>query len=911
MDFALSYKPRYWQILNLFLWTVWLTSWQAILVSQGADSSDLKNAQAFGPLSSSDSPDEDLIQALIQGGFTEMAIDVCQARKHLALNSQASSDSIARWNMLLIQSLAAHAVSNEKVFDRPALIDEALQQANSIAAENEDFSRHLWIRYKLQRSRYFVLQRTLAAYLAVPTREGLREWSLQTIRACLDQLDVLQLQTRNSPLRSGTAGSKDSITPAQWTSLENDIILLRTDLLLLQGSFYPWKSQERIGAATEILDLLDKAASQINRTWAGYPRLELARCNALFMVGRTQESMDELQKLWSRLADASAAKSVAIGRWQLGIGALAAQVNRELGNLRESDRWIEQVGGPFQSPELALEHFANRLVISSDGFKGPNGTKAEIAVQEAQLQLAFQLKAEIGKRFGSYWQQRADALLVSNKSIIEPTSETAGNPKHPSVTTSSPNLRVELLKTEARQLLTGGQWQKAIEKLNQAEVSAGNSGNETEALEIAMKSAAILLNQGQSDVARSEFFRSAIAYQRSAKAPDAAMMSVWKMESDMPADASSMSEADRLAAWQQRVAIYRGRLAEILATWPESIQANKAVQKLEHSFLLDDKPVSLLELWSNRLKQLPESVVMSKVGQSSWSTYDRAFACYGLIAVATRSAWPDRSRYSDQERVEVREALAILRERILERTPSNAKPLALAWLDSIDSCMEWPSTPTIGIPKPVGLQDLPPSLGYLEWGEPSGTSSQSETWDSGLPIAFSWIRAEVNFQTRIRKPDEPQALSNLVMEVDRLQKLQSQNGQAIGQAIGIRQAEQLVRSMESYSIAIDLWSGEERSKKATEELLKVRKSNPKDAWWFYRSARMLQSSPSQREQAIQLYRSLANGLTAGSEPWFEMRARTAETMRQMGDMKSAQELANLVLATYPSLTEEWKRRFAP
>jgi hypothetical protein len=145
------------------------------------------------------------------------------------------------------------------------------------------------------------------------------------------------------------------------------------------------------------------------------------------------------------------------------------------------------------------------------------------------------------------------------------------------------------------------------------------------------------------------------------------------------------------------------------------------------------------------------------------------------------------------------------------------------------------------------------------------------------------------------------------MEVDRLPKLQSQNGQAIG----IRQAEQLARSMESYSIAIDLWSGEERSKKATEELLKVRKSNPKDAWWFYRSARMLQSSPSQREQAIQLYRSLANGLTAGSEPWFEMRARTAETMRQMGDMKSAQELANLVLATYPSLTEEWKRRFAP
>lgn len=904
MDFALSYKPRNWQILNLFLWTVWSTSWQAILISQGADPSDSKNGQAFGPVSSPESPDEDLIQSLIQDGFTEMAIDICQARKHLAMNSQVSSDSIARWNMLLIQSLAAHAVSNEKVFDRPALIDEALQLANSIAAENEDSSRHLWIRYKFQRSRYFVLQRTLAAYLAVPSREGLREWSLQTIRVCLDQLDALQLQTKNSPLRNGLAGSKDAITPSQWTSLENDIILLRTDLLLLQGSFYPLKSSERIGAAAEMLDLLDKAASQINRSWAGYPRLELARCNALFMLGRSQESMDELQELWNRLSDASSAKSVTVGRWQLGIGALAAQVQRELGNLRESDRWIEQVGGPFQSPELALEHFANRLVISASG---PNGTKAEIAAQEAQLQLAFQVKAEIGRRFGSYWQQRADALLVSSKSIIEPTSATSGNPTQPSATTASPNLRVELLKTEARQLLTGGQWKKAIEKLNQAEMSAGNSGNETEALEIAMKSAAILLNQGQSDVARSEFFRSAIAYQRSAKAPDAAMMSVWKMESDMPADASSISEADLLAARQQRVAIYRGRLAEILATWPESIQANKAVQKLEQSFLLEDKPVSLLELWSNRLKQLPESVVMSKVGQASWSTYDRALACYGLIAVATRSAWPDRSRYSDQERVEFREALAILRERILEKTPSNAKPLALAWLDSIDSCMEWPRTPTTEIPNPVGLQDLPLVLGYLEWGEPSGTSSQSETWESGLLIAICWIRAEVNFQSQIRKPEDPQALSNLVKEVDRLQRLQSQSSQSIG----IRQAEQLVRSMESYSIAIDLWSGDARSKKGTEELLKVRKSNPKDAWWFYRSARMLQSTPSQREQAIQLYRSLANGLTAGSEPWLEMRARTAQTMRQMGDMKSAQELANLVLATYPSLTDEWKRRFAP
>ena len=110
------------------------------------------------------------------------------------------------------------------------------------------------------------------------------------------------------------------------------------------------------------------------------------------------------------------------------------------------------------------------------------------------------------------------------------------------------------------------------------------------------------------------------------------------------------------------------------------------------------------------------------------------------------------------------------------------------------------------------------------------------------------------FQTQIRKPEESQALAQLAKEVDRLQKLQSQNNQAIGRAIGVRQTDQLKRTLESYSIAIDFWSGEEGRKKATEALLELRRSNPKNAWWFYRSARMLQSSPSQREQAIQLDR---------------------------------------------------------
>lgn len=908
MDFAITYKPKDWQFPHLFLLSLCLTSWHSNAILLGFDRTDPPNFQAFGPAAIADSPDIIFIETLIQQGFADLATEICQTRRRLAKDSQGSSDAIARWSMLLIHSIAAQAVSNESFFDKPTLIDAVLSKASSVAIESPDAPRHIWVKYKLQWSRHFVLQRTLAACLAVPSREALREWSLQSVRSCLDELDRLQVQAKNSPIRGGGSGSKDIPTPSQWTSLENDIILLEADLLLLRGGFYPMESQERIGAAAELIDLLDRAAAQINSDWPGYPRLELTRCNALFMLGRLQESMNELQKLWTRLADTPKSKGAAVERWQLGVGALAAQVNREMGNVRESDRWIELVGGPFRSPEVALEHFANRLVIPSNA---PNSSTPEVELQNAQLQLAFEVKAEIGKRFGAYWQQRADAILVSNKVASDSSDSSTSMQPGANTTSTSGNLRVELLKTEAKQLLAGDQWQKAIDKLNQAEMSAANSGNETEALDIAMKSAAILMNKGQDEVARSEFFRSAIAYQRSVKAPDAAMMSVWKMDSVKADDSVPSSGEELLAIQQERKAIYRGRLAEILATWPESSHADRATQKLEQSFLAEDQLVPILELWTNRLVRLPEAAVTSTGGESSWTAYDLALTRYALIAIASRSAWPDRTLYRDQELIQLREALKQLRMRIVEKSPANAKPIAEAWLQSIDEWLEWPRSDSSLIPKTSPIQDLPISLRYLESEEAIDLRTKLAPHALASFMALGWIRAEVQYQQQIRQPNDANGIGLLKNEMDRLRELLSKEPQAVEFLIGARQSDQLKKSLESYSAAIEFWSGEENQMKALESLSTLRKRNPKNPWWAYRSARILQSDPSQRGAAIQLYRTLASGFAAGSDEWLEMRARTAQTMRQMGDLKSAQELADLVLATYPTMTDEWKRRFAP
>jgi hypothetical protein len=99
------------------------------------------------------------------------------------------------------------------------------------------------------------------------------------------------------------------------------------------------------------------------------------------------------------------------------------------------------------------------------------------------------------------------------------------------------------------------------------------------------------------------------------------------------------------------------------------------------------------------------------------------------------------------------------------------------------------------------------------------------------------------------------------------------------------------------------WSG------ILKQLEQERDANKKSAWWLYRSARVLQSIEAQRQEAIPWYRLLASGFPAGSEAWLEARARTAQTLRWSGDSKGADQLRDLVFATYPAAEPKWRTRF--
>jgi len=84
---------------------------------------------------------------------------------------------------------------------------------------------------------------------------------------------------------------------------------------------------------------------------------------------------------------------------------------------------------------------------------------------------------------------------------------------------------------------------------------------------------------------------------------------------------------------------------------------------------------------------------------------------------------------------------------------------------------------------------------------------------------------------------------------------------------------------------------------------------PRSLWWVYRSARAMQQTSQLREVSLGWYRQMASGVVAGTEPWLEARARSVEVLRAIGQESKAVELGQLVLASYPNLSEEWKKRF--
>ena len=145
---------------------------------------------------------------------------------------------------------------------------------------------------------------------------------------------------------------------------------------------------------------------------------------------------------------------------------------------------------------------------------------------------------------------------------------------------------------------------------------------------------------------------------------------------------------------------------------------------------------------------------------------------------------------------------------------------------------------------------------------------------------------------------------------------QDTSGRSLGPILG-----RLDRAIELYSLSTMLYPSDEAKNSASgseqqsgeqqsrERLDAAVAAHPKSLWWLYRIARTEQSSKSLWNDALGKYRQMAAGVPDGSEPWLEARARTVCLLRSQGETQKADQLKDLVFATYPKSDAEWKKRF--
>ncbi len=862
-----------------------------VCLGQGLEQTRPPDSVAIGQSLIFDHPDVHFIESLIKTGLYDIAIETCRDRHRIAVGLQ--SEATAQWSLLEMQSVAAKTAANPSIIDDPASAANLLEANQIILDRNAESNRFYWLKQHQQWCRWHVLRRMQAAFIAVPARKAIREWSLATIRDCLEELETLQLLVQKAPAR-GKSISKLDPTTEQWSSLTNEVFLLQTDFLLLRVLYYPAKSTERIAAATEMTTAIDKAELRINEEWAGRPKMELARYTAWINLARPAEALKGIKSLNLRLTQSVEGKMKQGNRWRLRIASLAAEACRNLGNIDESNQWLESVGGWTVAPEIAIEHFANLVAA-------PKGQ----ATSESQLIKALQVKNEIGTQFGSYWQQRADAILVANNILG------SSNPSTNSISNSS-SLKVELLRTEAKQLSSAKRWDEAIEKLSQAELSAASAGNENIALEVAIEAASVLFAIGRKELSECEFHRAAISYSKQPKAPDAAIMSIWSFDQAIriDANASALNPTEEPAALKQQ--LYRGRLMDIVNTWPNTPQAAIAFAKLDRLFLLTDQLADLLSLWSKRLEITAKSVAVSDPNPKPWTDFDQALSRFALVSTATQDAWYDHSIYTSKTMRKLQTSSDELRTKLLDRADPMDRVAVQSILSSIREAGRWPASVVDIANLQQNSVSYSPSVSFLNQFalETSPTFLPDEV-EPASSIGLAWTTAELEFQRIVRigshRSVDKTDLANLRSFVDRLSVFERPENNLVLGRIGPLQSIQFGRSMQLYQAAIQCWSD---SLELGQESFKVAiATEPKSPWWTYRTARVFQTLGGRQEQAIQLFRQLAIGFPAGSEAWLEARARTVQTMRSLGDIKRAKELTDIVFATYPAAVGEWHSRF--
>lgn len=825
--------------------------------------------EGYGTLWTENHPDRILIEQLSQSGLHEIAIEVCQRRG--GDSSLANSiNERAHWRMLWMEAMTNKLISESATWlDNPTLLTRALDEMDQACEKEQAEDRGAWVQFQSARCRWLLLRSAVSSYLASPTRTTLSEWSLKEIRSAIEILERLEASAASIAPASPANNKNGGPTATEVSSLVADSKLLYCDLLVLRASLYRNDQDERTAVGTSMLALLDEAEKKIGVGWSDYPKIEIARCRARLYLQQYSKVIDLAEQTlapWESQED-----RLAITRWRSALCSIAAESLRRSGDLQGASQWVARGGGWQTDPSLAIEHFAIQLaqMKSSDN---------------ASLQAILDLKKEIANRFGSYWSNRADALLIE---FNRTSSGKGGMPESlglPNATNRS--VASELIKAEVRQLLAAKRWEQAIDRLQQAELTSAEQRDISQAMSFAMQAAALWGLQGDPMTAANEFYRAAVTYPESDQAAKAAMNGVAMVQAGLAKVAADqgISDDQRGEQRQEWIRLRTEIWKELLERWPGSEQAATAADSLTEYYLSSDKLDELCDLWINRLEKrnAPPSDSRSVVSApSSRETVQpiaiRTLDFLRVYAWLLQDSWLDPSIVKAEGTAKLEGWLARY-EQVLQRGDWQSLPAELNDLKAWRKTAGWEYSGTMRKlgDAPKWLAGVVPaqSLATQLLNSPPGTSGKSETW-----LALQQLVEEM--QSAL--PSDTRGDSSLMRSVR--------------------------RSISYWQCLVEHFA--DSSGPGAERLKGLESEHPRDPWWTYYSARFLSRLPDKSTDAELRWKRLAAAFPAGSIGWLECRARQVQLLRTSGRTEAAQQLAELVLATTPNLDALWRPRFAP
>ena len=798
---------------------------------------------------------ESFIEQKVPNSDPQLAAAICEFRFD---RSSQDSNAQAQWMMLWMHAISSDRTLKVDWSDAEDDLQNCIEDLERLSGKLAQSSRFPWVQWKKNWCRNLLNQHALAASQAVPGRRALHEWLLQSIRIGLDQCESLEAAVSKLKPDKPNSASQGKITSTEILDLLGEIELLRADLLYQRCEAYPPKSDDRIAAATEMLAAIDQAAARLPSTWAHLPLLEMARAEAELQLDRTQSVELTLAKLWNSLEGRSSPEAT---QWRMRLASLGARAARNSEKLDMAEAWLKRVGNWESSPELAVEFFAIQLQRSS------TETQNNVANPEAVLKF----KQMIAQRFGKYWEQRMDAILVSEPrwksqlgDVVSKTDPSGGKTndltgRANSMNPANAKAAIELFRIEARQAIAAKNIALAIEKLQQAESAASKINATSDAFGLAMQIAALLEQSGEKIPAADEFYRVAISYPEEPKASAAALMSAWLLKDPDP----SLDAEER----ELQQATMQQRLRDTALQWPKTSAARSAISMLEPQWISKGDLAMWMDFWRDLVRNHPST---DHIGLAA-----KRWLWFSLV---TQEDWLEKPI---GDAAKVSRAGDELQQAILETAGDNRKSWE-AWFASLRSNRRW--SPRNTASSHSAIEELLVASKFEQGDDPIGS------------CALAWNQCETDWQALA--PASGIQPSSILPE---LVKLRAALGESVSKGPVIARLDRCIDLYTLCSIPAKLRDG----------LRDARSKATKSLWWVYRSAKTLAATPEATEEAVGLYRQMATGVPAGSEPWLEARARTVEILRKQGKEEQANQLRDLVFATATKLgdSEEWRERF--